>query len=803
MKGSLTTILSTILLFAASGLPASAAAEASSLPPPEQNLVLTAPIQTSDEAIPLGNGLTGGLLWGGKNILRLSLDRGDLWDERPHAEKQWWKYRDWTVGGDWDSPYHGASPTKLPAGWLEITLSPGQSVKEFELNLATAEGVARLSGGDSLQAFFSATAPVALLRISGPEPADFEALSPLAVCKRAAGSGSAHHSPSVEALGYPEAQTGKQGRASWYIQDAAGGLRYCVYIETRRTGNETLAALAITSTKDSKELLALARRRCATALAAGYDRMLVPHAAWWRAFWGQSSVTVPEPSIQKYYVLARYLYGAGSRRGAPPMPLQGVWSASDGKLPPWHGDYHNDLNTQMTYIAYQESGNFEEGASFLNFLWDLQPTFRAFARDFYHTPGLAVPGVMSLAGQPLGGWGAYSMSPTLSAWLAHLFYLHWRYTADDDFLRARAYPWCSAIGQCLEGLLNPDEHGILKLLRSSSPEIGDNAYLQPNSNFDIMCMRMLFLSLEEMAEACNKPGAARHWAELAQGLGDYHAAPDGELMLDAERLLRQRHRHLSNIIALYPFNLITRDGDARDNQRITATLAHWDVLGTSKWCGYTWAWMSCLRSRVGDAETARRDLEVFQKAFILRNGFHANGDQTRSGYSDFTYRPFTLEGNFLGEQAVQEMLLQSWSPTPGKLDSEIIRIFPSTPWGWHEASFRDLRAEGGYRVSAKRENNATTWFRIVAGKSGVVRIRDNFGGRMPSWNVKGVKKIGENFEVALSKDHAIEATLAKPASIPDAPADAARLTCGDAPATRRAAQKQSEMATSSSLLLRR
>jgi len=61
------------------------------LPDPAFNLVLKAPVDKWDEAIPLGNGLMGGLLWGEGNIIRLSLDRGDLWDERTHGEKEWWK----------------------------------------------------------------------------------------------------------------------------------------------------------------------------------------------------------------------------------------------------------------------------------------------------------------------------------------------------------------------------------------------------------------------------------------------------------------------------------------------------------------------------------------------------------------------------------------------------------------------------------------------------------------------------------------------------------------------------------------
>jgi len=177
---------------------------------------------------------------------------------------------------------------------------------------------------------------------------------------------------------------------------------------------------------------------------------------------------------------------------------------------------------------------------------------------------------------------------------------------------------------------------------------------------------------------------------------------------------------------------------------------------------YSFSWMSALRARVGDAESAVRHLDIFVKAFIVRNGFHVNGDQTRSGYSGMTYRPFTLEGNFAALQAVHEMLLQSWSPTPGQQDTEIIRIFPAMPWRWRDATFSDLRAEGGHRVSATRENNATTWFRIVAGKDGAIRVRDNFGGRRPQWDRDGVRKTGDNFEVSLRKGESIQATLPKP-----------------------------------------
>jgi hypothetical protein len=521
----------------------------------------------------------------------------------------------------------------------------------------------------------------------------------------------------------------------------------------------------------------VAKSRIRTALDEGYSTMHAEHAGWWREFWNESSVAVPDLHILRHYYLVRYFHGAASRRGAPPMPLQGVWTADSTGLPPWKGDYHNDLNTQMTYMGYQAAGHFDQGACYLDFLWDRLPRFRRFAREFYNTDGAAAPGVMTLAGEPLAGWVQYSLSPTMSAWSAHLFYLHWRYTMDDNFLRDRAYPWCREVGVCMDQLLKPNEDNVLVLPLSSSPEVFNNsqrAWLEPNSNYDLMCLRMLFLSLVEMADAMGLPEDAARWQSLADRLGPYHVRNDGTLKLSADADLPGSHRHLSNLMAIHPFNLITIDGGAEDRRMIDATLAEWEAFGTRGWTGYSFSWMAALRARIGRGEEAFRYLDLYAKAFILRNGFHVNGDQTRSGLSGFTYRPFTLEGNFLAVNAVHEMLLQSWSPTPGKRDTEVIRIFPAVPWRWHEARFADLRTEGGHRVSATRENNATTFFSLTAGRDGAVRIRDNFGSRTPKWSRAGVEKSGKDYVVVLQRGETISATLPVPAAIPEAPEDAAQ-----------------------------
>ena len=95
-----------------------------------------------------------------------------------------------------------------------------------------------------------------------------------------------------------------------------------------------------------------------------------------------------------------------------------------------------------------------------------------------------------------------------------------------------------------------------------------------------------------------------------------------------------------------------------------------------------------------------------------------NGDQSGTGKSKFTYRPFTLEGNFAFASGIHEMLLQSHTGT--------IFVFPAIPESWKEVSFQTLRTEGAFLVSATRENGDCTRVEITAEKGGTLRIADPF-----------------------------------------------------------------------------
>jgi hypothetical protein len=193
---------------------------------------------------------------------------------------------------------------------------------------------------------------------------------------------------------------------------------------------------------------------------------------------------------------------------------------------------------------------------------------------------------------------------------------------------------------------------------------------------------------------------------------------DGRLLVARDSPLTESHRHFSHLMAIHPLGSIQWEGGERDRATILAALAELERVGTSKWTGYSFAWQASIAARARDGASAERALEIFSTAFCLRNSFHCNGDQSGKGYSDFRYRPFTLEGNFAAAAAVQEMLLQSYSGA--------IRLFPAVPATWKDASFETLRAEGAFLVSAEREGGEVQRVEIVSEKGGLCRLENPF-----------------------------------------------------------------------------
>ena len=159
--------------------------------------------------------------------------------------------------------------------------------------------------------------------------------------------------------------------------------------------------------------------------------------------------------------------------------------------------------------------------------------------------------------------------------------------------------------------------------------------------------------------------------ELESQLPAFDLDKEGALTFAKGHPYNESHRHFSHALAIHPLGLIDWSNGEKDQQIILATLKKMKDYGPDYWTGYTYAWYANMLARAFKGEEAAEALRVFASCFCLKNLFHANGDQSGTGKSLFTYRPFTLEGNFAFAAAVQEMLLQS--------HTGVVRVFPAIP----------------------------------------------------------------------------------------------------------------------------
>ena len=718
-------------------LVALSAAAVNGQPRREHGLHYSRPAAVWDEALPLGNGLLGALVWGDGQPLRISLDRTDLWDLRPVPEFQTKEYsyrtmRQWVKAGRiadlhrlYDEPYGHAGPTKIPAGRIELTFDNECPFRSASLDLATATAETRLGDRVLARVFVHATEPLGVIEVHSATPTRVVLLAPpfTGPITEQAGAGKIS-AGDLATLRYDAPAEFSGDDWAGYHQNGWGGFSFAVALSWRQSGDAWRAVWSIATSKDADAPLEAARARCRRALDAGLEALTESHHRWWASYWDGASVSVPNAVIERQWYLETYKFGAAARAHTPPITLQGPWTADNRKIPPWKGDYHHDLNTQLSYWpAY--SGNRLAGASgFVRWLWDTRATARAWTKRFFDLPGLNVPMTADLEQHQIGGWHQYTHSATTGAWLAHHFYLHWRYTLDRQFMADRAYPWLRDVSVFLEAVTQQRPDGKRTLPLSSSPEINDNrldAWFPSITNYDLALIRWNFEKTAELADELGKPDEAGRWrgvlAEMPELAVD---AKTGKLLVARGYPLPASHRHFSHLMAIHPLGLIRWENGPRDRAIIQASLADLDERGTKAWCGYSFSWLANLAARARDGEKAAQALEIFSTAFCLRNGFHCNGDQSGRGYSNFRYRPFTLEGNFAAAAGLQEMLLQSYSGT--------VRLFPAIPADWTDVSFRTLRAEGAFLVSAERKDGLTQRVEITAEKAGTLRLEDPFAG---------------------------------------------------------------------------
>lgn len=653
-----------------------------------------------DDGLPLGNGNIGCLIWGNGNKLRLSIDKGDLWDcggaIKPEGDFTYQSLQKFVkqrrkrkISKIFDAPYARPTPTKLPAGKIIIEL-PNQNLDAAELDIAAA--TARIATKNiKIESFVHAEKPVGFIRsnvllnftIKNPEYGE--------PSRKNKHKNKPAITQSLKNLCYEKAESvsfaKKDIKYSYFTQKINEKLTYGIFIAA--VENET--AYTVSVAKNKEEAISNAVTLLSDALKQGYDKNFSEHKKWWDKFWNESYIELTDKYFEKKWYITNYLLGSCSRENFAPMPLQGVWTADNGQLPPWKGDYHFDLNIQLCYLSYLKANHLSCGKSYIDFLLNREEKAEEFAHKFYAAEGLCLPSVMDINGNALGGWAMYSLSPTNQAWLCHGIKEYCDYSCDTDLLKSKVYPYMKKYGDFLLSIMKRDKDGKFVLPLSSSPETHDNrlsAWLKPNSNYDNSMIICHFKNLLEICEKLNIQNDKEKWQNVLNHLQNLFVDTDNVLMLSSNERQKHSHRHFSHLISIYPLDLLQYD---KNKNIIDASVADLEKLGTKEYCGYSFAWLAALQAIQRRGNDAANTLKIFWNDFCLPNTFHVNGDYKKTGKSVLNYRLFSLEGNFCAADALQNMLMQCKEDT--------VELFPAIPDDWSDISF-DLLAAGNIRVKA-------------------------------------------------------------------------------------------------------